>query len=64
MIILSCLSCGIFLYILARDTDSLMIETKNIQKLKLTKSITQRDLKISLVEDVQFCCCGGACKNK
>ena len=42
----------------------LIISNKNIEKLELTKCPTQRDLKISQVEDVQFCCSGVTCKNK
>ena len=37
---------------------------KNVQKLKLTKTVTYKDLKISQVEDVQFCCSAALCKNK
>ena len=42
----------------------LIISNKNIQKLKLTKNITDWDLKISQVEELQFCCSAGICKNK
>ena len=42
----------------------LRIRNKTIQKMELTSNITERDLKISQVEDVQFCCSAGFCKNK
>ena len=42
----------------------LRIRNKTIQKMELTSNITERDLKISQVEDVQFCCSSGFCKNK
>ena len=42
----------------------LIISNKNIQKLKLTNNLTNWDLKISQVEELQFCCSAGICKNK
>ena len=41
----------------------LIISNKNIWKLKLTNHINW-DLKISQVEELQFCCSAGICKNK
>ena len=73
MIILSCLTFGIFcicfqeIMILSWCLWSvlvLIISNKNIQKLKLTKNLTDLNLKISQVKELQFCCSAGICKNK